>query len=140
MSVLDYYLSTFKNINVSIKAKNLSALNSVELYIIKFGELFNNYPAMISILNSYEVLSHEQEIANQISDIVLLGLTFLTQLYQEAIDSSELDGKVSAESLAYITTGTISSITLAWKLQNYNFSLTDKIKLITDEMKTRILI
>lgn len=137
--VLDYYTNVFDGVRELIKTKNLSALKAIEFYISKFMEMYENYPAMISILNSYEVLSHEKEISNTISEIVSIRHKFLTELFQKGIDNKEFDGMVSAEALSYIMIGTIASVTLTWKFQNYDFSLTDKIRLITNQVKAKII-
>jgi hypothetical protein len=64
----------------------------------------------------------------------LRRVTYLKKLIQRGIDNNEFTRQVDAESLAYVMMGTMMSVTLSWRMQNYSFSLTDKIQLITAQI------
>jgi hypothetical protein len=95
---------------------------------------------MTAILNSYELFRHENDLSKYISNIFISRLAYLTKLIQKGIDNNELAGVINAESLAYVMVGTMTSVTLSWRMQNYNFSLTDKIQLITEQIKSKAII
>ena len=137
--VLDYYNNFFNKIYESKEIENMTALEAVEFYISKSLEFYEKHPAMTAILNSYETFRHEEKLSNSVSKYCKVRLAFLTKLFQKGIDNHELNGMLSAESLAYITIGTMTSVSLHWRMQNYEFSLTDKINLITNQMKAKII-
>lgn len=139
-NVLDYYNDFFNNIIQSIEFENTTTMEVIETYISKFLELYENHPNMTAILNSYELFRHENDLSKYISNIFISRLAYLTKLIQKGIDNNELAGVINAESLAYVMVGTMTSVTLSWRMQNYNFSLTDKIQLITEQIKSKAII
>jgi hypothetical protein len=75
-----------------------------------------------------------KDLSKYISDMFLRRVTYLKKLIQRGIDNNEFTRQVDAESLAYVMMGTMMSVTLSWRMQNYSFSLTDKIQLITAQI------
>ena len=138
-SVLDYYNDFFTNIIQSIEFENITAIEGIEKYISGFVELYENYPNMTAILNSYELFRHENDLSKYISNLFISRLTYLTKLIQKGIDHNEFSAEIKAESLAYVMVGTMMSVTLSWRMQNYSFSLTDKIQLITEQIKAKVI-
>lgn len=134
-NVLVYYNDFFNKIVQSIEYENMTGMQIIETYISQFLELYENHPNMTAILNSYELLRHEQELSKYICDIYKSRIAYLSKLIQRGIDNKEFTGVSDAESLAYIMMGTMMSVTLSWRMQNYSFSLSDKIQSITKHIK-----
>lgn len=138
LHVLDYYNHFFTEIYSSIEESKLSASDALDLSITKILAVFEEYPNMTAILNTFENFRHGDEISNRLT-IILNGIKdFLTRLFQKGIDNMEFSGKVSASSSAHILMGTFLSVSLTWRLSNFHFSLTDRFLEIIQEVKSMI--
>lgn len=137
--VLDYYNDFFNKIIQSVESEDRTTIEVLETYIAEILKLYEDHPSMTAILNSYELFWHEKELSQYITEIFMSRLAYLTKLIQKGIDNHELPSAINAESLAYVMIGTMMSMTLSWRMQNRHFSLTDKIQLITDQIKANIL-
>ncbi|WBY65096.1 TetR/AcrR family transcriptional regulator [Thermocaproicibacter melissae] len=133
-SVLDYYNDFFNKITQSIESENTSSIKAIEKFISEYLKLYMEHPHMAGILNSFDPFRHEKDLSKYISDMFLRRVTYLKKLIQRGIDNNEFTRQVDAESLAYVMMGTMMSVTLSWRMQNYSFSLTDKIQLITAQI------
>lgn len=135
--VLNYHRSIFEKIReesreVEEKSGTLAALDKLmESYL----DIYESHPALTAILNSYEALSKNSEFAGFIETVMHIRLSSYTQLFQRGIDRGELNGILHAESIAYILIGTMSSVTLNWRIQNYSFPLKEKVLDITEQLK-----
>lgn len=133
--ILKEYLEHFNRIQKQIQEEKFTATEAIEFYITKFLEYYEQNPAMISILQLIDLLSHENEFKELASKIVYGRLELLKSLAQYGIDNKEFDNVIDAETLAFSMLGTLNFITLVWKLQGHNFLLTDKVQTFTNQIK-----
>lgn len=127
LAVLDYYSMFDTDIKQTIEMKRFSAKDSITYFITRFAEYYENYPAMTSILQSYEILKNEAGISHKIIEIFESRSNFIMRLIEIGKSNGEINPNVDSESLSDIILGTFTAITLKWRIRKYNFPLTERI-------------
>ncbi|WHH61379.1 TetR/AcrR family transcriptional regulator [Petroclostridium sp. X23] len=127
LAVLDYYSMFDVDIKQTIEMNRFSAKDSITYFITRFAEYYESYPAMTSILQSYEVLKNEAGIAHRIIEIFELRSNLITYLIERGIKDGEIRPNVDSESLSDIILGTFRAITLKWRIRKYSFPLKERI-------------
>lgn len=135
--VLDYHRSIFEKIRDESKeiGEKYGALAALDKLMESYLDIYESHPALTAILNSYETLSKNSEFTGFVETVMHIRLSSYTQLFQKGIDRGELNGILHAESIAYILIGTMSSVTLNWRIQNHSFPLKEKVMAITEQLK-----
>ncbi len=127
LAVLDYYTMFDVDIKQTIEMKRFSAKDSITYFITRFAEYYESYPAMTSILQSYEVLKNEAGIAHRIIEIFEARSSFITDIIKKGIDCGEITPDIDSESYSDIILGTFIAISLKWRMRKYNFPLKERI-------------
>lgn len=127
LGVLDYYIQYDEAINETIGLKKYSPKESIQYYVSRYAEYYENYPAMTAILNSYEILRNESGISSKIKEIYEYRQAFINQLVEKGIREGEFKPETNGEILSDIILGTCTEITQKWRMRQYDFSLKDKL-------------
>lgn len=111
----------------TIETKELSPIESIIFFVKSFGEVFENYPAMVSIMHSYYMLIYEEDTGDLIKKILNKRTEFILGLINEAKSKGELKDYLEGENLTELILSVFFFLTLKWKLNNYNFKLKERM-------------
>lgn len=133
IEVINHFSQFDMDIMDSLKAKNLSFKDAIRYYITSYAGYYHNYPEVVSILHTYDALINEKELAERIKNIFKIRSEFLESLVERAKDDGELCPYIDSEGLADIIEGSFRMVISKWRMDEYSFSLKDRV-LLTLEM------
>jgi AcrR family transcriptional regulator len=139
IAVIDFYSRFDTDIAKSTQLKNLSAIEAIEFWVNSYVEYYENYPAITSINQAYDVLASDKALAGKIKEIFNYRSGILRTLIDRAKQEGMLKHEIESESLADIILGHKRHICLRWRLAGYSFSLKKDtihtLKMILDAFK-----
>lgn len=133
IEVMNHFSKFDMDIMDSLKIKDLSFKDAIRYYIISYAEYYHNYPEVVSIIYIYDALINEKELADRIKSIFKVRSEFLEHLVELAKGKGELCRCIDSEGLADIIQGSFRIIICKWRMEEYGFSLKDRV-LSTVEM------
>ncbi len=128
LAVLDYFTQYDEDIILSVKLRGLKPMEALQYLVVAFAEYYENYPAITSILQLFEVLRYEPELMNRIKEIQENRTSMIKELIDAAIDSEEISKETDSGMLALIISGLIREQCLHWRIHQYGFSLRERIE------------
>lgn len=128
LAVLDYFTQFDGDILQSIKLLELKPLEALKYVVLSYAEYYENYPAITSILQIFDVFRYEPGLMDKILDIQTSRTMMLRQLVTAAIDSSDIRNDTDSDMLAIMISGLIREQCLNWRLNRYVFSLRERIQ------------
>jgi len=123
IEVLDHFAKFDNEIFQSAKLKNLSPKESIKYFITKTVEYYENYPAITSIMQLFDVLRYDVELSDKVRQILDNQTTIIRDLIEEAKKEGEISIETDSIILTNILMGSIREICLKWRLSNQGFSL-----------------
>jgi AcrR family transcriptional regulator len=140
LAVLDYFTQYDADIVESIELRQLEPLDALQYLIVSFAEYYENYPAITSILQIFDVLRYEPELAYRVKEIQNNRVAMIKELVDQAISREEINGETDSSMLAVIISGLLREQTLNWRLQSSGFSLRQRVQamleMILDAFRT----
>lgn len=127
LSVLDFYAQYDSDIINSIKILKLSSKKAIMYFVESYATYYENYPAITIITQSYDVMRYDSDLSDKIKKIFINRMDFMNEMIKNAQEAHEICEKSDAENLADIITSTINGICLKWRINDYNFNLSEKI-------------
>ena len=137
LAVIDkfsYFDSMIKN---TIKEQGLNTKEGIIFFVKSYGEYYENYPAITSILFTFDMFKEYPEISEHINSISNAKFKFISDFIKSGINNGELKKEVKNEEFADIILGLITEVTQRWRKNNYGFSLKEKL-MSTVEMLLRL--
>lgn len=142
IAVLDFYSKFDADINESTKLKQLSPKESIEFWVNSYVEYYENYPAITSIMQIYEVLASDNLLVDKVKRILSFRSNVLIELFDNAKAVGEIIPQADSEKLADTISGYIRINCLKWRLEGFGFSLKDStmssLKMILDAFEPKI--
>jgi Transcriptional regulator len=139
VAVLDFFSQFDDDIIQSIKIKHFLPDEAIFYFVNSCTEYYENYPAITSILQSFDILNNVPELTEKVKSIFIKRADLLKQLVEEAKSIGEIPYDIDSENLACIISGFCREICLKWRLENYQFSLKEKtlstLKMLLDALK-----
>lgn len=127
LAVLDYYSKFDADIFQSAKLKKFMPTEAITYLIRSYTVYYENYPAITSIMQIFDVLRYDSELADKVNNIVNNRANNIKKLIEYAQEVGEIRPDVDSENLAIIISGFCREICLKWRLDNYKFSLSERI-------------
>lgn len=127
LSVLEFFSESGNRIMKYIENKNLDARDAILFFIKSHAELFEEYPAVSSVVFSEEIFRDDPVVAAYMKEIFDTRSRFIMSL----VDKGQREGKISkcfsSEDFADVILGVKRRITLKWRMNSYNFPLAEKV-------------
>lgn len=127
LAVLDHFTQYDFAIMQAIRSKGLKAAEAITYFIDSFVTYYENYPAITAILQLYDGLKYEPELAEKINGTLATRGAYLKQMVEEGQHSGQICSEIEAECLADIILGSFRMICLKWRIADYNFALRERI-------------
>lgn len=132
LAVLDYYIQFDADILQSIRLADREPLDAIRFFVMEHAEYYNNYPAITAITQIYDVLRHEKDLAGKITDIRDNRTEVLKGLIETAQNAGKINKDYDSLMLAVMVLGFVREACLNWRIDNYSYSLRDKIQASLD--------
>jgi AcrR family transcriptional regulator len=127
LAVIDYHARYDLKMMNTIKNSTITPKESIMFFINSFAELFESEPAMTCIVSSYEVLLDDSSIVKRVKEIFNSRSDYLTYLVERGQKEGSISADFCGEDLSDIVMGLLRTITLKWRISNYNFSLKTRV-------------
>ncbi|MBP3622119.1 MAG: TetR/AcrR family transcriptional regulator [Lachnospiraceae bacterium] len=105
VEVVDYYSNFDEQIRHTIKGKSGSNIQKIYDYFETYATYYDNYYAISTLMLQYEELLHNIDTRDKITWCITQRLSFLENLFRQAIESKEIKDILTPEELANNTTG-----------------------------------
>lgn len=112
--------------------KKLNPIETIRYFMGKYSEYYNNYPAITSIVQLYDCLMHDNELADKLRVILIKRFNFILKNIKEAQKQGLIRQAADSENLAVLITGGSRDICLKWRINGYKFSLKDRTMSMVD--------
>jgi len=128
LTVLEYFTQFDEDILQSIHLRDSKPLEALRYFIISYSEYYENYPAITSILQIFDVLRYEPELSQKINEIQYSRTNTLKELVEAAIDTGEICKGTDSGILAVMISGLTRELCFNWRLSHFAFSLKESTK------------
>jgi AcrR family transcriptional regulator len=126
-AVLDQFSKFDNDLYKSTKLKALNPIDAIIYLISSFVEYYDNYPAMTSILQLFDVLRFEHGLTEKINEIFHSRASFIKQLVEEAQHDGDIRDDINSESLSDMLLGFCRETSLRQRLEGHKFSLKERV-------------
>jgi AcrR family transcriptional regulator len=126
ISVLDYFTQYDADLLQTAKMRELKPLDALKFIINSYAEYYENYPAITSILQIFDVLRYEADLSEKILVIQQERTAILTQLIEAAVKDGKLKNTTKPQVLAVMLSGFFRELCFNWRLNQCTYSLRDK--------------
>ncbi len=116
VEVVDYYFKFDKGIRHTVKAKDGTNMQKLVDYFEAYATYYDNYYAISTLMLQYEELLHNIDTRDKVSWYLSERMSFIEDLFKNAIDSKEIIDKFTAEELASNVTGVMMAHILSRRI------------------------
>lgn len=132
-AVVDYFLSFDDIIMATLKAKRGTNIDKIRFYFDTYATYYENYPEIAAITLNYEVLLHNTDTRDVITNCIIKRKDFLAQLIQTAIDEEEINAQFTAEELAFTMLGIFDRYLLNRRVEYHKRGLKSEVMEVLDK-------
>lgn len=126
-SIIEYFRCFDESIYRTVLEKKDNCEDKILAFINAYIEYYENYPAITSILHSFEILSHGPGNGDKVKQIFDSRLHNLAHIIETGQEEREISDKYTASELACIIQGFCNTVILQWRLENCSISLKEMI-------------
>lgn len=126
IAVLDYFARFDEDLFQSVMMKKLNSYGSVQYLIRTTVEYYENYPAVTSITQLFDVFRYDKNLTYKVNDILHNRLSFIKKIVDDAKANGELLEDVNPDDLVDLIFGIVMETCLRWRINGRSFSLTEK--------------
>lgn len=141
LSALDHFSQYDTDIMKTVTKRGMKPIEGIKYFIDTYSVYYENYPAIASILHTYNELMSNPDFQEKVRSITNNRMEFIMDLIEEGMRIGEIKDSVDKENLMFIIFGIERSICLKWKMEGYKFSLRERImsalNMILDAFKAR---
>ncbi|MDF2484973.1 MAG: transcriptional regulator TetR family [Herbinix sp.] len=137
-AVIDYFIQFDADILQSAKLHDLAPTKALIYLITSYAEYYENYKAIASILQIFDVLQYEADLSDKIKEVQLKRTSTLQLLIEEAKQAGEFSKDIDSNMVAVMISGLFREICFNWKITNYNFSLRERTLSTLDLLLTAL--
>lgn len=127
LSILDFYSQYDNDIISTIRIKKMKPKQGILFFVESYGVYYQNYPEITAITQIYDELSSNPDLGDKVKEIYNQRSGFIMKMIDEAQKLGELREDISSENLADIITSTFNGICLKWRMNDYKFSLSERL-------------
>ncbi|WP_303869082.1 TetR/AcrR family transcriptional regulator [Acetobacterium wieringae] len=135
LAVVDHFSQYDDAIIETCIKKNFSPLEAIRYFYNAYAEYYQNYPEITVVIQAYDSLMCDAELAEKVSAIIYKRADFIIRTIQAAKDQNLIGAHLDPVLLENILTGGSKEICLKWRMERYRFSIKEK----TAEMVETIL-
>ena len=126
LAVVDHFSQYDDAIIESCKRKNLSPSESIRYFYNAYAEYYENYPEITVVIQAYDSLMCDDELAENIRKIIYKRSDFIVKIIKEAQKLKLIQPNLSPELIENILSGGSKEICLKWRMQKFDFSIKER--------------
>lgn len=134
LSVLKIFSDFVQKVVDSIDEKKLNPREAIVFFIQSHTEFFEQHPTVTSIIFSEELFRDTADIATEMKNIFRIRSNYMLHLVEEAQNLQDVSIKFTCEELADLILGLLRRSTMKWRINDYNFSLTEKVLITLEKL------
>lgn len=127
LAVLDHFSQYDLDIMKTVTERGMKPIDGIRYFIDTYSVYYENYPAIASILHTYNELMSTPDFYEKVRSIINNRMECIIGLIEEGKRMGEIKDSVDTENLMFIIFGIERSICLKWKMEGYKFSLRERI-------------
>ena len=130
LAILDNFREMANMLSGMMSESKLSAVEKISFMFEKMVEIFNESPALVSVIFSEEIFKNEEVLKNKIVEILNTNETTVENIMLKGQQNNEVRTDINEKSLALMTMGSLRLMVKRWSLENYNFNLKEEGKIL----------
>jgi AcrR family transcriptional regulator len=127
LGVLESFSQFDNTIASVVNEQKMSAKEGLMFIVKSFGEYYENYPEVTSILFIYDTIRNEPEAAVKMREILNNRYNFISKLVVQGQYDEQINKNINSEDFSNIIIGMMESAIFRWRMNNFNFPLKEKI-------------
>lgn len=134
IAVIDHFSKFDNAIIETINNKRLSPIEAIKNFVNSYAEYYSNYPEITAVVQAYDSLMADCALNEKIRLIINKRSDFLVKTIEEGQENGTIKPEIKSEILETLITGGIREICLKWRMENFQFSLKDKVLEMLDTL------
>jgi AcrR family transcriptional regulator len=139
-AVLSHFSQFDSDIMNSAEIMKKSSMETINYFIKSYAEYYENYQAITSLVNAYEMLIWDERLCSKYKNIIKTRMEFLTAVIEEGQRRDEISSDIGADVLSDMILGFTHLIILKWRMDSYNFSLKESLLSALNSFSIAVLI
>jgi AcrR family transcriptional regulator len=127
VAVLDYFVQFDSDILQSARMNNLRPGDALLFLIKSFAEYYENYPAIATLMQIFDVLRYEEDLSDKVKQIQEERTMALQHLIEDAIAAGEFRADLNSRNIAIMISGFFKESCFHWKLSEASYSLKEQV-------------
>ncbi len=127
LTVIDYFSKYDSDIVQSVEVKKMKPIEALVYFIDTFAAYYENYPAITSIVQSFDLLRIDPFFSDKVKNIYINRFNFISNKIKQAQKNREINPDIKSENLALIIMGLNRECCLNWRMHKYSYSLRKQI-------------
>ncbi len=132
LAVIDQFSRYDNDMFLTAQSKKDDSLESILYFINKYTKYYENYPAITAIYQIIDIHIGFPEIEARANEITLSRLEFFQQLIVRGQRQNKINPSIEPDMAADILYMIFKGMCIKWRLQDFNFSLSDKTNYAID--------
>lgn len=126
LAVLEFFSKFDQDIFQSAILKKLPPREAITYMITAYTEYYENYPAITSIMQVFDVLRNEPKLTEKVKIILYNRNNNIKQFIEDAQKSGEIRPDIDSENLSVMIWGFCRELCLKWRIEEQGFSLKER--------------
>jgi Transcriptional regulator len=139
IAVLEYYARFDFDIYESAKLKQLQPLEALTYMVKSLSEYYENYPAITSVMQIFDVVRYEPEVEETVKKILNNRTKYMMEFIDVAKNTGYLPSNIDSENFSDLISGFCREICLKWRVNGQTFSLSERVlstlKMLFDQFR-----
>lgn len=123
VAVLEHFSQFDNSIIESSENLGLNPIETIEYFVSAYAEYYENYPAITSLVQSYDSLLADLELTDKVRRIITQRSNFIFNTIKRGQVEGFIKKDINCEDVEDLILGGSRRICVKWRMNKYNFSL-----------------
>jgi len=119
MGILEYFDGLRRQLFREIRTQIPDSLKAVEAIFTRHLSLFQNNPALVTLLFPEEIRQGRKELEAKVQEMMSFGIQQITEMIDGGIKHRQIRGDIDPGQLALMVSGSLRLIVRRWRLDGY---------------------
>lgn len=140
IAVLEHFTQFDDAIIESCLNKKTNVIDVIRNFMMSYAEYYENYPEITALVQSYDSLMFDKNLAEMVTDITKKRSNFIIDTLNEGKNQGIIKSEIITEDVEDAITGGSRNICVKWRMENYKFSLKKRTLSMLDTILNKIVI
>lgn len=132
IAVIDHFSQFDNGIIQTTINRNFNAIETIMYFICSYAEYYENYPAITAVVQVYDSLMCDPELAEKVRGIIGNRSEFILKTIKEGQQEGLIRADIDSELLENLIAGGSREICLRWRMSGFSFSIKDSTSEMLD--------